>query len=75
MGADIPDGRINMALLSMKLDYLITKVDIIDKRTEVHRERLARIEDAIRLLKWGGGILGTIAVALLVSWLKALFGV
>jgi hypothetical protein len=58
----------------MKLDYLIQKVDIIDKRTETYRERLEKVENTVRVLKWGGGAVATIGIALLISWLRVLLG-
>ena len=69
-----PNGRVTLAVLATKLDYLIQKVDKIDKQTGQDRKRLEKMEGAVTILKWVGGTIGAITVALAIAWLKQALG-
>lgn len=68
------NGRVTLALLGLKLDYLIAKVDEINKRVCDDHERLDEVVATIKILKWGGGVIGGITLTLLVAWVKQLLG-
>ena len=68
------NGRVTLALLGLKLDYLIAKVDKIDNQVCVDHDRLDQIETTINVLKWAGGVIGGITVTLLIAWVKQLLG-
>ena len=69
-----PNGKITLAVLGYKLDYLIVQVKKIDDCVTDNKGRLDRVEDTVRVLKWVGGTIGLISSALLIAWLKTLLG-
>ncbi len=49
----------------------------IGERSEGEREldrRVSRVEYQLRIVEWGGGVLATVVVALVVAWLKGVLG-
>jgi len=72
------NGRVTLAVLATKLDYLIQKVDGLchlgDKRDErigtlekqqiVTTDRIQRIERAV---KWAGGVAASVIAALIIA--------
>jgi len=71
---DSPNGKITLAVLGYKLDYLIVQVKKVEDCVTTNKDRLDKVEDTIRILKWVGGTIGLISSALLIGWLKALLG-
>ena len=69
-----PNGKITLAVLGYKLDYLIVQVKKVEDCVTTNKDRLDKVEDTIRILKWIGGTIGLISSALLIGWLKALLG-
>ena len=75
--------RVTMAVLGTKLDYLIATVDRLVLRQDAQHERInilenkriANIENTVRLLKWASAFVGTVAIALLVAWLKMILAI
>jgi len=67
------DG-VTLAVLGTKLDYVIDKVDKIDDQTRADRRRLDAMENTISVLKWLGGTMGAVVLALTISWLKQVLG-
>jgi len=70
-----PNGRITLAVLSTKLDYLIRTVDQVVASVGKNRERLDAVEETVRILKWVSGTVGLVAVALLIAWIKTLLAI
>ena len=71
---DSPNGKVTLAILGTKLDYLIDQVKSIERGVNANKDRLNKAEDAIRVLKWVGGTIGLVSSALLIAWLKTLLG-
>ena len=69
-----PNGKITLAVLGYKLDYLIVQVKKVEDCVTTNKDRLDKVEDTIRILKWVGGTIGLVSSALLIGWLKALLG-
>ena len=75
----IPDpstnnGRVTLALLGLKLDYVIDKVDKIADKFNADHERLDKVVHVVGILKWAGGVVGAITLALLIAWAKQALG-
>ena len=68
------DGKVTLAVLGTKLDYLIVQVKKVEDCVTTNKDRLDKVEGAVRILKWVGGTIGLISSALLIAWLKALLG-
>jgi len=68
------DGKVTLAVLGTKLDYLIVQVKKVEDCVTTNKDRLDKVEDTIRILKWVGGTIGLVSSALLIGWLKALLG-
>lgn len=74
MSEETGNGRVTLAVLATKLDYVIAQVDKIDKRTEEDGERIDRLEETVRILKWAGGILTVITISIVISAVKRWLG-
>jgi len=68
------NGRTTIAILGVKLDYLIDKVDKIETMVGDDHADLSEVKQTIRILKWGGGTMGAVVLALAISWLKQVLG-
>jgi len=68
------DGKVTLAVLGTKLDYLIVQVKKVEDCVTTNKDRLDKVEGAVRILKWVGGTIGLISSALLIAWLKAMLG-
>ena len=68
------NGRTTIAILGIKLDYLNNKVDKIETMVGDDHADLSEVKQTIRILKWGGGALGAITLALGTAWAKQALG-
>ena len=67
--------RVTLAILATKLDYLIRTVDQVVVSQAQSRERLTDVEETVRILKWVSAFVGTVAVALLIAWVKTILSI
>jgi len=76
--ADDTNGRITLAVLATKLDYVIRQVDHIVLCGTVRDERINTLEDSVRGIQQINKVLITvlvgIAIGMGVAWLKNHFG-
>jgi len=68
------NGRVNLALLGLKLDYVIAKVDEIAEQVGKDHDDLLEVKQTIRTLKWAGGAIGAFTLALGTAWAKQALG-
>jgi len=78
---DDSNGRVTMAVLGTKLDYVQRSVDQIGRRLDdicdqaVDRdERLGKVENTLKVITWVGGAVAAILIAIATAWAKAVLG-
>jgi len=82
------DGRVTLAILATKLDYVIAELaefkgwcasrdqraEARDKRITDEAKRIDRVEETVRVIKWTAGVGTAILVALAIAAVKKALG-
>ena len=72
--ADDKNGRVTLAVLATKLDYVIAKVDSISQSCAARDKRIDKLEDTVHVVQWIGGVLGAIFIGVSIAWAKTMLG-
>lgn len=71
---DSTNGRITLAVLAVKLDYLIQQVTQICERSEKQDERIDKLERQAQAVQWIGGFAGAVLIAVAIAAIKQWLG-
>ena len=68
------DGRVTLAILGTKLDYLIERVDDVCEHCKEQDKRIDRLEKQAQMTAWIGGAGGAILIATAIAAIRAWLG-
>ena len=64
-----------LAVLAVKLDHITEQLEKLATRSEEDHQDLESVKTTIQILKWSGGVLTTIVVALAIAAIKQALGI